>query len=193
MQDFAEHVVRLFEEIHPLDRVPRAGYVLRGVAEPESVAAHSHAVALMALLFAEAYPERFDRAKLLAMALVHDLAEAKLMDIPLPASTPELRTAKDAAEQAIVDRLLAGFPARLGEWHRELCAGESAEAKLVKGLDKAQMMVRVLMYGREGRGRLDDFWENPGNFSDYGIEPLSAVFDAICARAGRPRPGRGGA
>ena len=61
MQGLADRIIALFEAIHPLDRVPRAGYLLRGVAEPESVAAHSHFVALMALLFAEAYPDRFKR------------------------------------------------------------------------------------------------------------------------------------
>lgn len=188
MDGFAERVVRLFEEIHPLDRVPRAGFVLRGVTEPESVAAHSHFVALMALLFAEEYPDRFDREKLLTMALVHDLAEAKLMDIPLVGSTPALRAAKEDAERDIVERLFEGLPSLVVRRHDELCAGESVEAKLFKGLDKAQMMIRVLMYQREGRGRLDDFWNNAGNFNDYGIEPLSALFDAICARAGRPRP-----
>lgn len=188
MSIFAERVVRLFEEIHPLDRVPRSGYVLRGVTEVESVAAHSHFVALMALLFAEEFPERFDRVRLLTMALIHDLAEARLMDMPLLGPTPEMRAAKVAAERAIVERLLDGLPGRLAEAHAELCAGNSPEARLIKGLDKAQMMIRVMMYQREGRGRLGDFWENPANFTDYGIEPLSALFDAICARAGKERP-----
>ena len=37
MTRFVEQVIDLFETVHPLDRVPRAGYVLRGVPEPESV------------------------------------------------------------------------------------------------------------------------------------------------------------
>ena len=80
MPDFTERVVALFRALHPLDQVPRAGYVLRGVASPESVAAHSHFVALLALLFVERWPERYDARRTLAMALVHDLAEARLMD-----------------------------------------------------------------------------------------------------------------
>jgi hypothetical protein len=55
-------------------------------------------------------------------------------------------------------------------------------------LDKAQMMIKVLMYERENRGRLREFWANPKNFVDYGIEPVSRLFDAICADAGHPRP-----
>lgn len=188
MSDFGHRIVRLFEDIHPLERVPRAGYLLRGVTEPESVAAHSHFLALMALLVVEEYPERFDVRKVLGMALIHDLAEARLMDIPNPACTDDLKAAKDHAERVILASMLDGFPAHLMAWRDELAAGASPEARLIRGLDKAQMMVRVMMYGREGRGRLDEFWTNPVSFDDYGLEPVRAIFDALCRHAGRDRP-----
>ncbi len=59
---------------------------------------------------------------------------------------------------------------------------------MLRGLDKAQMMIKILCYEAEHRGRLEEFWDNPKNFDDYGIEPVSELFDAICAKAGRPRP-----
>ncbi|MBI4556579.1 MAG: HD family hydrolase [Candidatus Hydrogenedentes bacterium] len=185
---FPEHILELFQVIHPLDRIARAGYVLRGVPEPESVAAHSHFVALLTLLFVEEYPEQFNHEKALAMALIHDLSEARLMDIPMPSSMAYLREAKDAAEQAIIEELLQGFPRRFAEYHRELLAASSPEARLVRGLDKAQMMVKVLCYDREHRGYLDEFWKNPHNFNDFGVPSVSNLFDAICRHAGRPRP-----
>jgi putative hydrolases of HD superfamily len=188
MKDFVDQVVSLFEILHPLDRISRAGYVVRGVAEPESVAAHSHFVALLALLFAEEYPDQYDRGKVLAMALIHDLSESRLMDIPMPYADAYLKEAKEEAEQAIFDEMFAAFPAKYAEWHRELIEAQTPEARLVRGLDKAQMMLKVLSYDRERRGRLEEFWKNPGNFRDYGIEPVSRLFDAICTRAGRTRP-----
>ena len=184
----ADRIIRLLEEVHPLDRVARAGYVLRGVPEPESVAAHSFSVALLALVFVEVYPGKWNREKLLAMALVHDLAEARLMDIPMPASDAHLRNAKDAAEQAIARDMFDGLPGRLVRLHKEFQVARSPEARLLRGLDKAQMMLKVLCYERERQGRLDEFWENPRNFPDFGIEPLRVLFDAICAHAGRVRP-----
>lgn len=187
-ESFIGRVLALFTAIHPLDRVPRAGYVLRGVPEPESVAAHSHFLSLLALLFADAYPERFDHRRLLSMALVHDLPEARLMDIPMPYADAYLKRAKQEAEQEIIEDLLAGFSPTLAGLHAEFCEAATEEARLLRGLDKAQMMLKILCYEAEHRGRLDEFWHNPKNFDDYGIEPVSELFDAICAQAGRPRP-----
>ncbi len=188
MPSFEQRIIALFETIHPLDRIGRAGYVLRGVCEPESVAAHSHFVSLMALLFADHYPEQYDRGKLLSMALTHDLCESLLMDIPMPTADAHLREAKDVAEQAITEQLLNGLDRRYAEYHREFLAASTPEARLLRGLDKAQMMIKVTMYEREGRGRLAEFWANPRNFEDYGIKEVSRLFDAICAEANRTRP-----
>ena len=46
------------------------------------------------------------------MALVHDLSEALLMDIPMPYADAYLRDAKQEAEQAIMEDLFEGFPMR---------------------------------------------------------------------------------
>lgn len=185
---FASHVLDLFQTIHPLDRIARAGYVLRGVPEPESVAAHSHFVALLALLFVERFPDAFNRDRLLAMALVHDLSEARLMDIPMPSADAYLKEAKQRAEQEIARDLLKDLPGNLAELHVEFDAAATPEARLLRGLDKAQMMIKVWCYEREHRGCLDEFWTNPKNFADYGVEAVSDLFDAICVRAGKVRP-----
>lgn len=186
---FAEQVLELFFKIHPLDRVPRAGFLLRGVPEPESVSAHSHFLALLALLYVNAYPEKdYNLARTLSIALVHDLSEAQLMDIPMPVAAAWLGEAKEKGEQGIFNALFEKFPDAYTALHDEFLAAETKEARLLRALDKAQMMLRVLAYERERRGRLDEFWEKPGNFNDYGIEPISALFDAICAYAKKDRP-----
>lgn len=188
MTSFEQRVIDFFDVIHPLDRIPRAGYVVRGVAHPETVASHSHFVAVLTLLFLEEHPGEYDREKALAMALIHDLSEARLMDIPMPYADAYLKEAKDHAEQAIIEELFAAFHPRFARYHQEMLDVSSPEARLVRGLDKVQLILKVLFYERERSGYLEEFWTGANNFRDYGIEAVSALFDALCARAGRTRP-----
>ncbi|MFN7146928.1 MAG: HD domain-containing protein, partial [Myxococcota bacterium] len=69
---------RLAREAVLLKEVDRSGWTRIGVPHPESVAAHSWGVALLALLRC---PPELDRHKLLAMAILHDLAEVRVGDL----------------------------------------------------------------------------------------------------------------
>ena len=161
---------------------------MRGVTEVESVAAHSHSLALLAVLVCDAVPDRFDREKVVTMALIHDLPEVETMDIPMPAGTEEFKNAKAATELSVMRSMCASGAEGLRGIYEEYARGESEEARLVKGLDKVQMMTRICGYEREGRGYLEDFWNNAPNFRAYGIDIVEALFDEIFARAGRGRP-----
>jgi putative hydrolase of HD superfamily len=183
-------IVATLARLHPLDRVPRAGWLLRGVAEPESVASHCHAVALLTQLVCEAWPGSFDAGRAVAMALVHDCSEVATMDIPMPAGDAKFREAKSLTEQAVVASLFAGIPSRAAELFAEFERAETPEARLVRGLDKVQMMIRATCYEREGRGSLGDFWANPKNFADYGIPAVRELFREVERLAGRRLPGR---
>ena len=187
----AAAIVAALARLHPLDRVPRAGWLLRGVTEPESVASHCHAVALLAQLACDAWPGRFDAGRAVAMALVHDCAEVVTMDIPMPAGDAAFRDAKSRTERAAVDSLFGGLSPRMAELFDEFERAETPEARLVRGLDKVQMMIRAACYQLEGRGALDDFWINRRNFEDYGIEPVRELFAEVARFAGRrlPKPG----
>ncbi|MBI2422519.1 MAG: HD domain-containing protein [Candidatus Hydrogenedentes bacterium] len=188
MDDFTARVIEFFQIIHPLDRIPRAGYVMRGVTEPESVSAHSHFLAVLTLLYCEARPGEYDLGRALAIAVVHDLPEARLMDIPMPYADAYMKEAKQRAESALMADMAAGLPGNLPSLHTEFEQSATPEGRLVRALDKAQMMLKVLNYEREHRGCLDEFWGNPRNFEDYGVAGAGALFDAICERAGRARP-----
>ncbi len=188
MDEFCKRVLNFFKEIHPLDRVPRAGYLLRGVPCPETVSSHCHFLSLLALLVVEQYPGRWNVEKVLAMAILHDLAEAKMMDMPMPISQGYFTSEKTEAEQAVFDKLMEGFSDKFRVLHREFHEVSSPEAKLVRGLDKVQMMLKVVNYEREKRGDLTEFWENPKNFNDYGIDITRKLFEAICEYAGKKLP-----
>jgi putative hydrolases of HD superfamily len=184
----ADGIVATLARLHPLDRIPRAGWLLRGVTEPESVAAHSHAVALLVRLTCDAWPGRFDAERAISLALVHDCAEVATMDIPMPAGDDAFRAAKSRTELAVFDSLFGGLLGRSAQRFAEFEAAETPEARLVRGLDKVQMMIRAACYRRESRGYLEDFWRNPKNFQDYGLAPVRELFAAVARFAGRRLP-----
>ena len=174
----------LLLEAQLLDRIPRSGYVLRGVAEPESVAEHSwHVVFLVWSLGSRI--EGIDVARAVEIALIHDLAELRIGDLPRTSSHYFPEGAKKSAELAAMSDVLAPLPAKAMGLYTEYQQGSSPEARLVKACDKLQLMLKVAVYERWGTGALAEFWDNPDNFPDGGFEPVREVFEALRARRNR--------
>ncbi len=173
----------LFLELQILDRVPRSGYVLRGVPDPESVSEHSfHVVFLVWALGARV--SGIDLSRAMGIALVHDLAEIRVGDLPRTAAPYFPDGAKKAAESLAMDDILAPLPAAARELYEEYEKGESAEARLVKACDKLQLMLKVSVYQSWGQGALAEFWDHPENFPDPAFAEVRAVFDELAARKG---------
>ena len=184
----ADDLIDVLQKLDPLSELPRTGWLLAGIRPCESIADHSHGVAVAAMLLVDqlrARGEQVDGERVLRMALLHDAAEAATGDVPMPQKTPAIEQELHRLEERIVGGML---PADLAALWKEAENPETLEARVVKAADKIQMMVKVLTYDRARRGVLDRFWRNPRNFDDRGIEVASEVFDAICARAGKPRP-----
>jgi len=154
---------RLLRFLHLAGRLkatPRAGWALRGIGDPESVAEHSHRVALLALLLAPRAQPPLDAARCMAMALVHDLAEALVGDItPYDGvDAAEKRRREEAAMHELA--ALAGDGSLLDLW-REYDAAETAEARFVKELDRLETVLQAAEYGARddvGHAALDEFW-----------------------------------
>jgi putative hydrolase of HD superfamily len=168
-------------ELQTLDRVPRSGYVLRGVAEPESVTEHSwHVLFLVWALGARI--EGIDVPRAIEIALVHDLAELRIGDLPRVASRYFPEGAKKAAEAAAMAEVLAPLPERALALYDEYQQGTTPEARLVKACDKLQLMIKVAVYERWGTGALAEFWDNPDNFPDGGFAVVQELFTALRER-----------
>lgn len=168
--------------------LPRTGWVMRGVAGAETLAAHSFGVAWVAALLVDALRadgHPIDGEKVLRMALVHDAPEAALGDVPMPVKTPALDEALAAVEHELARRLL---PPSFFADYEELERGESLEARVVRAADKLQLVLRLYRYELQGRGQLDELWQSAGNFRDRGIALVREAFDEVLRRAGRARP-----
>ncbi|MBX3233176.1 MAG: HD family hydrolase [Labilithrix sp.] len=156
----AVELVQLFDRLASL---PRTGWLLRGVVDPESIAEHSFGVAVVASLIVDdlrANGTAVDGERVLRMALVHDVAEAFTGDVPMPAKSEALRSALAAAEEATLAPVLT--PAQLALW-REAEEATTLEARVVKAADKLQMLVKALTYEQQRRGHLDEFFVGDKN------------------------------
>lgn len=161
----------LLEQVNHLKLLPRTGWLLAGVNPVESVAEHSFAVALLALQLAEMINRDWAQQgltsplsleRVISTALVHDLAESVLTDLPKRSTELLGRAAKHRAEAQALGQLLSGLPN--GEQYQQLWADYAAdatpEARVVRDADKLEMVHQALCYARRGQSNLDEFWCN---------------------------------
>ena len=129
-----------------LKQLPRTGWVRSNVENPESVAAHSWGMAILALRLA---PKDIDLTKVLSMCLVHDLPEVKVGDL-----TPHDDVSNKAElEHSAMKELAPDWLALFEEYE----AGESREARFVKQIDKLDMGLQAMLYQNEQGLDLTEF------------------------------------
>jgi putative hydrolase of HD superfamily len=137
-----EALLRTYALAEGLKREVRHSWLSDG--RRESVAEHSWMIGLLALLLHRRLetPVRLDRV--LAMALVHDLAEAITGDLPYFAAGD--RGAKQAAERAAMLRIAGLLPAADGamllDFWEEFEAGTTAESRLLRALDHLEVQAQ---------------------------------------------------
>src|SRR5579863_1061084 len=95
--ELSPQLLELLLETEGLDRVARAGYALRGVAQPESVTEHSWHVLFLVWVLAQG-DRTIDLARAMGIALIHDLAELRVGDLPRTANRYFPAGSKQAAE-----------------------------------------------------------------------------------------------
>lgn len=175
--------IGLVQLLDRLAALPRTGWLLRGVVDPESIAEHTFGVCVVATLLVDDLRARgvaVDGERVLRMALVHDAAEVFTGDIPMPAKTEKLDAALEEAEGALLAQVL---PAAQHALWVEAEAGATLEARVVKAADKVQMLVKALTYEQQRRGRLDEFWTNTKNRRHMDLDFARELFDELARLA----------
>lgn len=136
--------ISLLHEAIGLKHLARAGWVRAGVPHPESVAAHSFGVALAALVRC---PPDLDRGRVVAMALLHDLAERRVGDITPHDGVP--RAEKKRRERLAISGMLAERPDLIALWE-ECEASETPEARFVHEMDRLDLGLTARHYQKAG-------------------------------------------
>lgn len=174
----ATSLVDLLHSLETLKNLPRTGWRLRGIRDGESVADHAFRTAFAAMLLADALNERgyaLDTERVMRMALLHEVAESCIGDIPYPALKHLSEETKAHAESDAAAFLLSPLNA-VGERYialwREFENRESPESRVVRVADKIEMLLQAWEYERAGARGLDAFWSNAWNTQDFDAFPL---------------------
>jgi putative hydrolase of HD superfamily len=169
----------LLREMMRLKAVPRIGWLLRGVRDVESVASHTFGVAIISMLLADIARERgmeVDVERVLRMALLHDLTEARIGDLPSTVKhyfdPHALKVADERAASEMLSQVGEIGESLLNVWqdyeHRA-----NLEARIVKAADKFDLLMQAYEYERGGAKSLDEFWNGAANdFAGLGIGDL---------------------
>lgn len=163
-------LLTVLEHACTLKRLPRTGWLLNGVLPCESIADHTAGVALLTLALAEALNadrpahglERpLDVGRALKLALVHDLPESRVTDLPKRSTLLLGTEAKRRAEAEAFSLILGALPTAddYATLWQEYIHHASPEARLVHDADTLEMVHQALCYERAGHRTLDEFWQ----------------------------------
>jgi Predicted hydrolases of HD superfamily len=146
----------------------RTGWERHGIEQSESVAAHSWGVAVLAVLLADEWAavtgESLDRQRALELAVVHDLGEAIVGDVPATADQATKRAAA-TREEAAMAAFGTAFGVELADRYREFETGDSPEARFVRELDKLDLLLQAVRYETQGSA-LDEFFQTAESHLD---------------------------
>jgi len=120
-----------------LKDVTRAGWIRAGVANPESVAAHSWG---MALLATQLCPEELDLQRVLELCILHDIAEVRVGDI-----TPHDNIHPDEKHR-LETQAIHEMGIVASEIFAEYESQSTPESRFVRYLDKLDMALQAEIY-----------------------------------------------
>lgn len=199
-----DDIIGLSLKAESLKRLRRTGWALVGLgsSDEETVAAHSWGTCLASLLIAEKIRSdgnAVDLQKVLTMAILHDLPEAIVSDIPLTAvqfGGDSMKSSKEKAEAAAARHMLdplgevGSFLAGLWE---EFAACKTLEARIVNAADKVDMLTHAVSLERAGclPRLLDEFFHNSHHENaGSSLEVFEELYSKLLSlhRGNKPKP-----
>ncbi len=176
-----EEIIEFSKLVGKLKKVERTGWVtIAKIDKPESVAEHSFRTAVVAMMLADL--RKLDVEKTVRMALLHDLAEAITGDWDLFAKKKLGNELREKKEKEAMEKILDMIPENLREKYKKVIKDyknrNSEEAKLVKEIDRLEMLMQVKEYEKEGYDKedLDRLWNDvETKIKDDEIKSLAKI------------------
>lgn len=133
-----------------LKNIPRTGWLQKGIPfyEAESIAEHSFEVAVITLVLLNNIKTKVDTEKVLTMALIHDLSESAIGDMPKALTEKIGENLKHEIESEAFENVVGS--GKLSEIFEEYLKGESLESKIVKFADKLSTFYQAKSYKNRG-------------------------------------------
>ncbi|WP_067904501.1 HD domain-containing protein [Nocardia vaccinii] len=150
----ADATVTLAYEMGFLKALPRSGWLRAGIPSPESVAAHSWRVAVLA--FVIALGEGADAHRAAVLGLFHDLPETRSGDVAAAGKSyvsivPAVEIAADQTAE-LPDELAEQIRAAVAEHEGAKTAGATLEARCSRDADKLELLLQAREYAHAGQG-----------------------------------------
>lgn len=137
----------LFEAGH-LKHIPRSGWLLLGITQPETVAEHSFRVGLIGLTLAAL--EGAEPGRTAALCLMHDVHETRIGDVPSVGRA----YVTTAVPEAVTAHQTSGMPDDIAKTFQELTteyeATETLESKVAHDADKVETLLQAAEYQTQG-------------------------------------------
>lgn len=169
---------KAFHDFLTLKKLRRTGWQLRGIRNGESIADHCFGVVLLTHMLAGLLGVKINREKAVAIAIVHELGESRVGDIPYTALKyfPEKSKIETQAVKDILEPLGEQIAAENLSLFREFEDGSSVEARFVRAVDKLDMLITAAEYEKSGYSGLSDFWHNNSTFKSLEEFPELAKY-----------------
>ena len=177
-------VLNFLIEVGKLKRMPRMGWVLRGIKNPETIADHTFRMTLMAWILC--CKKKLNLNKILKMSLIHDLCEVYAGDTtPFDCVLSEKKKKgkdvfnewprlsqkekekfflekykkEDKALKKIVSKLSSNLKKEIINLWNEYENGSTHEGIFVRQLDRVENLLQALEYWKKGKKfKIEPWW-----------------------------------
>lgn len=181
-----DKIIKFFSEIGKLKTMPRRGWIIRCVKNPESIAEHTFRAAIMAWILAGKKNNKLNLEKIIKMALIHDICEVYAGDTtPYDSILPKnkkkrkdllktwprfseeekkrLAAKKYKKEEAGLEKLIKDLPLKLKKEIKNLWLdyekGTSQEGRFFRHADRIENFLQAAEYRKSNKDlSLKPYW-----------------------------------